>query len=494
MKKVVVAASLAIACAAQAEQGPSSSATPYLVPAGPGVSFTSILTVGDSVGKKHKGNESYRMVGIPDGLGAFDNGDGTITVLMNHELGSTSGVTRDHGGKGAFVSRWQVRKRDLKVLNGEDQIQKAKLWQPATLSYIDSADAAFNRFCSADLPSRTAFYNPKTGLGFAGGRLFMNGEESSGGRAFAHVVSGREQGTSYELPVFGRAAFENLLANPYPQDKTVVIATDDTTPPAGGVVKVYVGTKRDSGNPVELAGLAGGNLYVVAVNGTALEPRATGIASGTPFSLVAEGSPAATKFLRPEDGAWDTVDPKRFYFVTTDRYDQVKDGVGAQVGRSRLWRLNFQSIEHPEWGGTLDMLLDGTEAGQMFDNIVVDASGNLVLLEDVGNQQHNGKIWKYDVRSDSLTLLGKHDPARFGDVGIPAGSGFNQDEESSGVIEVTRLLRREDDEREEEGGHDGRHGEQDAFRYFLLVVQAHVSANDPELVEKGQLLLMQVAK
>ena len=32
------------------------------------------------------------MVGIPDGLGAFDNGDGTFTVLMNHELGNTQGV------------------------------------------------------------------------------------------------------------------------------------------------------------------------------------------------------------------------------------------------------------------------------------------------------------------------------------------------------------------------------------------------------------------
>ncbi len=30
------------------------------------------------------------MVGIPDGLGAFDNHDGTFTVLMNHELGNTA--------------------------------------------------------------------------------------------------------------------------------------------------------------------------------------------------------------------------------------------------------------------------------------------------------------------------------------------------------------------------------------------------------------------
>jgi hypothetical protein len=29
------------------------------------------------------------MHGIPDGLGAFDNANGTFTLLMNHELGNT---------------------------------------------------------------------------------------------------------------------------------------------------------------------------------------------------------------------------------------------------------------------------------------------------------------------------------------------------------------------------------------------------------------------
>jgi hypothetical protein len=33
-----------------------------------------------------------------------------------------------------------------------------------------------------------------------------------------------------------------------------------------------------------------------------------------------------------------------------------------------------------------------------------------------------------------------------------------------------------------------------AFQYFLLDVQAHASAGDVELVEKGQLLMMRVAR
>ena len=65
--------------AAQAITGPSSSASPYIHRVEAGVVSKSILTVGDSVA-------GYRLVGIPDGLGAFDNGDGTFTVLMNHEI------------------------------------------------------------------------------------------------------------------------------------------------------------------------------------------------------------------------------------------------------------------------------------------------------------------------------------------------------------------------------------------------------------------------
>ena len=67
--------------------GPNSSQTPYLTPIQAGLQFASILTVGDAVG-------GYRMVGIPDGLGAYDNGNGTITVLMNHEIMNVPAPTK----------------------------------------------------------------------------------------------------------------------------------------------------------------------------------------------------------------------------------------------------------------------------------------------------------------------------------------------------------------------------------------------------------------
>src|ERR1044071_2041938 len=97
--------------------GPSSSQSPYLVRSQPGVVTKAILTVGDSVNLKPDGVTSYRMVGIPDGLGAFDNGDGTFTLLMNHEIPNTEGTARAHGNQGAFVSEWVINKSDLSVVS-----------------------------------------------------------------------------------------------------------------------------------------------------------------------------------------------------------------------------------------------------------------------------------------------------------------------------------------------------------------------------------------
>ena len=38
--------------------------------------------------------------------------------------------------------------------------------------------------------------------------------------------------------------------------------------------------------------------------------------------------------------------------MTTDRLDNVRDGLGTQVGQTRLWRLRFDDIATPDLGGT----------------------------------------------------------------------------------------------------------------------------------------------
>jgi hypothetical protein len=445
--------------------GAHSSDGPYIVPVAAGVMTRAIFTVGDSANLKPDGVTPYRMVGIPDGLGAFDNGDGTFTVLMNHELGAGAGIARAHGAPGAFVSKWTIRKCDLAVVKGEDLIQQHVLWNPATSSYnAPSTGNAFGRFCSADLPPPSAFYHAASGTGFEG-RLFMNGEESGNeGRGFAHGMDG----TSWELPRLGKFSWENSLASPKPSINTVAVGTDDSTP---GQVYVYVGTKTNSGSPVDRAGLTNGVLYGVRVTGFPLEDAAAGIPSGTPFDLYLHGNVEnvtgaaldaqsnannVTRFARPEDGAWDPSNPNDFYFVTTASFTTA----------SRLWRLRFADAANPAAGGTIDLLLDGTEGQRMMDNITVDRLGHVYAQEDPGNQDHNAKIWRYTIATDTLELAAQHSP-RF--VPPPGMDFITRDEESSGIIDASDILG------------DG---------WFLVDVQAHTSAGDPELVERGQLLVL----
>ena len=471
-------------------KGLSSSATPYMIPTTPGsgVSVKSILTVGDSVNNKPDGTP-YKMVGIPDGLGAFDNGDGTFTLLMNQEIGSTSGITRAHGGKGAFVSSWVINKSNLSVVSGSDLIQNVYTWNAVTQSSNTTPNnaanlngIAFNRFCSADLAAPTAYYNAATGLG-SQARIFLNGEENgSTGYALATVATGANKGNTYILGKFnlstngsgltGVGGWENALANPFAQDKTIVIGNND-----GGTgllsqsVAVYVGTKQNTGTEIDKAGLTNGTLKFINVTGSPAEivnttTRATNITSGTAFTL---SGTASTAFSRPEDGAWNPLNPSQYFFVTTDRIDQVTDGIGTQVGCTRLWRLNFSDITNPDAGGTIDLLIDGDIFNgvkvNMFDNMTVDKYGHILLQEDVGGAAHNGKIWQYDIATDTLKLLAKHDPARFGDIGVAATAPFNNDEESSGIIDAQDIL---------------------GPGWFLLDTQAHYGISG-ELVEGGQL-------
>lgn len=457
---VAVSAALLAGCASNLpQQGPTSSQSPYLIGQN-GWSATALMTVGDNVG-------GYKMTGLPDGLGAYLNDRNELVVLMNHELGNNAGVPRAHGEKGSFISEWRIDPATMRVSAGRDQIRK---------TVLQTGPKSLGRMCSADLPAVTAFYNPATGLGTQN-RIFMNGEENGPtGRAFAHVATGPDAGTSYELLMMLQASWENVVANPFPQDKTVVIGLDDTHPKSNekskfdkevGKLYVYVGTKQKSGNDIEKAGLTNGQAYLVQVGKGGLESRKEGL-SGT-FTLVDNGG---TNFLRPEDGHWDIKNPNVFYFLTTDRMSTVKDADGE--GRSRLYRLTFKDIKNPLAGGTIEALLSGTEGHEMLDNMTVAGDGSLILQEDVGKNSRLGKVWRFDPASKKLTEIASHDPARF----TKGAPGFlTEDEESSGVIDVTDLLAKANNRYA-----DGR-------RYFLLNVQAHYDTNT-ELVEGGQLVLL----
>lgn len=462
--------------------GPTSSASPYVLPTQGNVTTYSLLSVGDT-----PRGSSYQMAGIPDGLGAYDNGNGTFTVLMNHEFGNNSGIVRDHGAAGAFISEYVIDKSTFAVVSGRDLIQDVFNWNPATqtLSTVDTP-IAFNRFCSADLAPTSAFSFGSLGTT---ARIYLAGEEGGAtGYALANIATGPEKGDSYVLGKFnlstngsgltGVGAWENLLANPTSQLKTVVIGNNDGgTGIMSNSLAVYVGTKTNAGTEADKAGLTNGTTKFVNLAGITSEIangtlRTTNIVSGTPFSLSAT---SATAFSRPEDGAWNPLNLSQYYFVTTDQLDQVSDGVGAQIGRTRLWRLNFADISNPDLGGTIDLLLTGTGLnGNMFDNLTVTADGKIFLQEDVGNAAHNGKMWMFDPTTSALIQIAMHDPNRFGNIGVPATPPFTQDEETSGVIDISRLIN-------------------DGNTWLLTSDQAHYTGGiSAANVEGGQLLAIRI--
>jgi hypothetical protein len=477
---------------------PQSSQTPFVVATAPGWDVTALISAGDSAK-----DSPYVMVGIPDGMGAVagkfaENGryvadKAYMTVFLNHEINPTSsnpGVPRAHGTAGAFVSKWTVHLNTLQVKWGEDLVQRVYTWQNG--AYADTTGVTtFNRFCSGDLPPLTGFYNPASGMGFDG-LIYMNGEEADEGRAFAHVLTGDEKGSTYELPYLGKFAWENSVAHPDAGDRTLVVGLDDSTP---GQLYLYVGDKQSQGTPIERAGLQRGRLYGVKVtdgganyggaavplenagpiNGSFTLQDVSAYALGTESELQeASRFAGITEFARPEDGHWDPRNPKVFYWVTT--------GASGQTGR--LYRLTFDSIANPTHG-TIELVVDsasltGTDGAgaRSFDNIVVDGDGNVIVQEDPGNSAYIAKIWKIDT-SKSLgqpgfaTQIFESDRERF----LPGAPAFlTQDEENSGVIEVTEIVK---SARWYEAGR----------RYYLANMQAHYGIAG-EVVQGGQVYLM----
>ena len=142
----------------------------------------------------------------------------------------------------------------------------------------------------------------------------------------------------------------------------------------------------------------------------------------------------------------------------------------------------------------------------MLDNMTVDGNGNLILQEDPGNQEYLARIWKFYPRERELVEIAKHDPARFGNrngkIITPPTPPFNSDEESSGVIEITHLFRK--NSQSSDWGRFDRHDDDEfderfkwtkrGYRFYLGVTQAHYSAGDSELVEGGKLYIIEGAE
>ena len=132
--------------------------------------------------------------------------------------------------------------------------------------------------------------------------------------------------------------------------------------------------------------------------------------------------------------------------------------------------MTFEDIEHPELGGTIELLLDGSEAPYLNkpDNVDIDGDGNLMMLEDSGNNAHVGRIVVYDTKTGARGVVAEFDHDLF----TPGAPGLiTSDEESSGIIDASKLI---------------------GPGWWLFDAQVHKASPNPENVELGQLLAMRI--
>lgn len=474
-------------------RGPSTTTNPYVLPSTDGVSVKSILTA-DDAGSAANG---YEFVGIPDGLGATRDGD-RVSVQLNHELTPADGAVRAHGQKGSFVSTWSLDRRTLKAYTGADLIQPGVQFynyvdqtyggtpspggpNPRLLSDVFPAQSAvFARFCSATLtdPGQLLHRSGRKTRGYDGQIFFANEENGNEGRSFG-VLS---DGTAKQLPRLGLFSWENTVPARNDSDTTLVMGMEDAT--LAAQLWVYIGRKSNKGDAFRKAGLTNGSDWVIDAANAAVTNDAQFRAAypkGTPANVElnavdfdasgarqnVEAAADGLTLNRTEDGAWDPKRPNDFYFVTTAGSAEAGSSPARDGGG--LWRLRFDDIENPEDGGTLTLLLDGTESPKLFnpDNLTVDGSGHVLIQEDPGGSDHIAKIYAYDIASDAVAEVATFDPAQF----TPGAPQFiTNDEESSGIIDTAAAFGR---------------------GTFLFDAQVHKRIGDP-LVELGQLNLLKV--
>lgn len=495
---LVAGPALATSGSEPTSKGPNTVTDPYVLPVADGVHIKSLLTVDD--GKKT--DDGYALDGIPDGLGAAKTAGG-FNLYMNHELRETQGVKRRHGQIGAYVSKFGIDKSSFAVKKGSDLINpEVTFWDYVKGTYGKTASpggpnprnaadtfpaqsAIFSRFCSSSLTDKYQLYNWKSGRGY-NGRIYWANEEAGDE---ARVFGVTEDGDAQQLPRLGLFSWENTLAAYNRTDTTLVMGQEDA---AAGQLWAYVGTKTKKGNPFSKAGLTNGVDFVADAIDESVSTDAQFRAKygkGKPAEVdlaevewdqsgAAQNKEALADGLtlnRIEDGAWDPKNPSDFYFVTTEggKGADTPTGLTGRDGGG-LWKLSFEDIERPELGGTLTLLLDGSEKPLLNkpDNMDIDGKGNLLIQEDPGNNVSLGRIVAYNIHTGERGVVAQFDKALFAPA-TPGGTDakITIDEESSGIIDARKVLGR---------------------GWYLFDAQVHKASPNPASVELGQLMAMKV--
>jgi hypothetical protein len=468
-RNLTLAAALAAAAVLTGSVLAETSVQPYVEPVGGEYELRPLFSVDDKVPLLGGApGEQYRMVGIPDGLGAYPNGDGTSTLYMNHELNSSTLSEPVVGGpanRGAIVSQW-ILDADGDPIAGRRAydwvFQGDALVGPAP--EVGNVTRALARFCSGFLAG------PANGFDRW---IFLTNEEE---QTAANTFDGRgSQSVAifhnelHTLPKLGRYAKENTVVQPHQGTRTVIFAFEDGPPTLDNQLYMYVGKKDRSAHASVLSrnGLDNGKLYVFrsldparnsertftsgSVEGEWIEiPNASDL---TDVELEAASDAAnAMTFVRPEDGAFNPNNRNEVFWVTTGSSSGADDGVN-ELGRLYSLRLH---PGNPLRDATLTIVYNadtivaaGGDIAISPDNI--GASGDHLMINEDGTTEsrlvmaakgRDGSIWRFDlvkgrvgVDAATATRVVQLDPP--GRDGVPVGPGVW---ETSGIIDASGLF------------------------------------------------------
>jgi Bacterial protein of unknown function (DUF839) len=493
----------------------ATSVKPYVEPVGSEYDVDALFSVNDRVPETSSPGLRYRMIGIPDGLGAHPNGDGTSTLFMNHELGfaATSSPVVDTTGtpvgpedRGAIVSKWTLdaNGNPIKGERAYDVIfEENQLLGPAPdSSNVAQMPRQFGRFCSGDLAGPPD--------GFSEWIYFANEEVQNPAESFdgkGGVAVAIVENALYTLPKLGRFAWENTVVQPTPGNRTVIMGMEDgpaTLDPAvaNSQVYMYVGTKEtsDGASILRRNGLDNGDLYVLAPAdpATRTEAQFTSGAIDVEWRLIpnagdltesqletASDAAGAFTFARPEDGAFNKRDRAEYFFVTTGDAAVASN----RLGRVYSLRLNPGNPTQPATltlvvnadqviGPTRDTVISPDNVDTSLDYLMINEDGTSASRPVMASKNRDGSIWRFDITNDkvgidasSATRVAQLDPPGRNAADPPISPGVW---ETSGIIDASALF-----------GPDT----------WLSDVQAHppTSVPSPGTVEDGQLFRLRPA-
>jgi Bacterial protein of unknown function (DUF839) len=468
---VAVGAALAVGAAVMTVGGSVSAGTavkPYVVAVGAEYEVRALFSAGDAVPETSDPTRQFRMVGIPDGLGAHPNGDGTHTLFMSHEANRTQTPGPLVGApryRGAFVSKW-ILDANGDPVSGErayDQVFiENTLVGPA--AQVGNTTRGFGRFCSGFLAGPD--------VGFDRWIYFAN-EEAAGGATF-DALGGLSvaifDNEAHGLPRLGRMEKENsVVQDAGARLQTVIFSLEDGLATLNNQLYMYVGKKDRSLGASALArnGLDNGELYVFR----SLHPLRNSERTFTSGSIqgewvlipdaatmtdaeleAASDAVDAMTFVRLEDGAFNPRNRNELFFVSTGNSGGVDDGVN-ELGRLYSLRLHSSRVlKHATLAIVYNadtVVADGGDTALSPDN--VDTNEDYLMIAEDGTaasspvmaaKGRDGSIWRFDLAhgpvgadASSATRIAEVDPP--GRDGVPVGVG---DWEVSGIIDASRLF------------------------------------------------------